>query len=265
MRTWLPLTPSTVTVTSSPIINVSPTRLVRISISLSSLLPPTRGIGIQYAAERTRITPIDNTYHAHARNANASAPLLLGNDCLESTPTASPLALERRAWEAFTVRTVTRYSPSWHAARHKTLSDGLAAFHFCGTGLRVEAECRMQRADTQFQIFLVDHDGNLDLRGGDHLNVDPFIGQGTEHPCRDAGMRTHADTDQRDLADLRGAADFAGSQLLAHRLGDLEGALVIGGQDREGEIGQPFGADVLDNHVHFDIGVRHRPQDGAGD
>ena len=31
-RTWLPLTPSTVTVTESPIIRVSPTRRVRISI-----------------------------------------------------------------------------------------------------------------------------------------------------------------------------------------------------------------------------------------
>ena len=33
IRTWLPLTPSTVTVTSLPIIRVSPTRLVKISIS----------------------------------------------------------------------------------------------------------------------------------------------------------------------------------------------------------------------------------------
>src|SRR5665213_998501 len=34
-RTWLPLTPRTVTVTSLPIITVSPTRLVKISILLS--------------------------------------------------------------------------------------------------------------------------------------------------------------------------------------------------------------------------------------
>src|SRR5690606_25744600 len=32
MRTWLPLTPSTVTVTESPIIRVSPTRRVRINM-----------------------------------------------------------------------------------------------------------------------------------------------------------------------------------------------------------------------------------------
>src|SRR5689334_5106923 len=38
MRTWLPFTPNTVTVTSFPIITVSPTRLVRISMLLSPLL-----------------------------------------------------------------------------------------------------------------------------------------------------------------------------------------------------------------------------------
>src|SRR5690606_3690101 len=36
MRTWLPFTPNTVTVTSSPTIRVSPTRRVRISIPFSS-------------------------------------------------------------------------------------------------------------------------------------------------------------------------------------------------------------------------------------
>src|SRR5690606_1405313 len=35
-RTWLPLTPSTVTVTSSPTTRVSPTRLVKINILLSN-------------------------------------------------------------------------------------------------------------------------------------------------------------------------------------------------------------------------------------
>src|SRR5690606_592500 len=35
MRTWLPFTPNTVTVTSSPTIRVSPTRRVRISIPFS--------------------------------------------------------------------------------------------------------------------------------------------------------------------------------------------------------------------------------------
>src|SRR5690606_33665562 len=45
MRTWLPLTPSTVTVTASPIIRVSPTRRVRISMGVLSLADAL-GVGI---------------------------------------------------------------------------------------------------------------------------------------------------------------------------------------------------------------------------
>jgi hypothetical protein len=49
MRTWFPLTPNTVTVTSFPIITVSPTRLVKINIICAPQLPR------HFAVQRTEL------------------------------------------------------------------------------------------------------------------------------------------------------------------------------------------------------------------
>ncbi len=40
---------------------------------------------------------------------------------------------------------------------------------------------------------------NLDLAGGDHLDVDALLGQRAEHPLGDARLRGHAQPDDRDL------------------------------------------------------------------
>ena len=47
-----------------------------------------------------------------------------------------------------------------------------------------------------------DHAGDLDRRGGDHLDVDLLFAEGLEHLRRDAGMAAHAGADHRDLAHL---------------------------------------------------------------
>ncbi len=45
----------------------------------------------------------------------------------------------------------------------------------------VEFERGVQRPYGQFEVFLGNHDGNLDFRGGDHLDVDALACQGLEH------------------------------------------------------------------------------------
>src|SRR3546814_15805964 len=75
MRTWLPLTPSTVTVTESPIIRVSPTRRVRTNIYPSPSVPS--------APAARPVLPLDCPQNAYssvqrppsrAANAHAHAP-----------------------------------------------------------------------------------------------------------------------------------------------------------------------------------------------
>ena len=57
----------------------------------------------------------------------------------------------------------------------------------------------MQRAHRQLGIGRVDQHADLDLGGGDGLDVDALLGQRLEHLCGDAGMAAHADADDRDL------------------------------------------------------------------
>src|SRR5579872_273061 len=65
----------------------------------------------------------------------------------------------------------------------------------------IEAIGGMEGTERQFRIFLGDEDAHLDLGGGNHLDIDPLLGQGAEHLLRHAGVRAHADPDHRDLGD----------------------------------------------------------------
>ena len=52
----------------------------------------------------------------------------------------------------------------------------------------------------------VDHDGDLDLGGGDHLGVDPLRREHLEHARCDAGVRAHPDAHDRHFRDVELAA-----------------------------------------------------------
>ena len=52
----------------------------------------------------------------------------------------------------------------------------------------VEPESLVKDSHCQFKVFFVDDDRYLDLRGGDHLDVDAFFGQCAEHLAGDAGV-----------------------------------------------------------------------------
>jgi len=49
-------------------------------------------------------------------------------------------------------------------------------------------KCFMQHAHCQFHVFFIDNHRNLDFRGGDHLNIDAFLGQGAEHLTGDTDV-----------------------------------------------------------------------------
>src|SRR5260221_882354 len=58
--------------------------------------------------------------------------------------------------------------------RQRRLSRALGWFMPSGC---VEAVGRMQRANRKLGVFLGDENAHLDLRGGDHLDVDAFLGK----------------------------------------------------------------------------------------
>ncbi len=79
-------------------------------------------------------------------------------------------------------------------------------------------------------------------------------------------MAAHADADNTHLADLGVAHDFLRAQPGQHFfLEQFDRAGVVVAIDREAEVGFSVLADVLDNHVDFDVGVGHGAQDLVGD
>jgi len=60
----------------------------------------------------------------------------------------------------------------------------------------------MDGLDRLLAVLLVDEDGDLDLRGGDHADVDAGACQSLEHLGSDACGGRHAGADDGDLCDL---------------------------------------------------------------
>src|SRR6185369_3518761 len=69
--------------------------------------------------------------------------------------------------------------------------------------LVVQVEGLVEGANRKLHVLLVDHHAGLDLARGDHLDVDALLAQHAEHAARHADVRTHADADDRHLADAR--------------------------------------------------------------
>ena len=65
----------------------------------------------------------------------------------------------------------------------------------------------MDRVDRLIRIAEFDQYRNLDLAGGDHLDVDVCFGERLEHLGRDARVGLHPRADDRDLGDVVVADD----------------------------------------------------------
>src|SRR3954447_5104163 len=63
----------------------------------------------------------------------------------------------------------------------------------CPQSRRIEAIDAVQRPHCELGIGGIDQDRDLDLGGGDRLDVDPLLGQRLEHLGGNAGMAAHAD------------------------------------------------------------------------
>src|SRR5690606_23620760 len=71
-----------------------------------------------------------------------------------------------------------------------------------GLALGVEVEGSVHRSHGIVELVGAGHDGHADLRGGDHLDVDPGVAQRPEELRGDARARLHARAHERELADL---------------------------------------------------------------
>ncbi|CWT62449.1 Uncharacterised protein [Neisseria meningitidis] len=90
------------------------------------------------------------------------------------------------------------------------------------------------------------------------MDVDTLFGERAEDFGGYTDVRTHTQTDCRDfaygvVAINRNRADT----VLAFRQ-DFQSLLVIAARYGKGKIGCAFAADILDNHIDFDVGIGNR-------
>src|SRR5438045_7623389 len=78
--------------------------------------------------------------------------------------------------------------------RHSAASDELL--------LLAQPEAIMKRAHRELRVLLMHDAAHLDLARRDRLDVDPFVREDLEHLRRDAGVRAHAEADDRHLHDV---------------------------------------------------------------
>ena len=124
----------------------------------------------------------------------------------------------------------------------------------------------MQGADGQLHVFFINHDRGLDFAGGNHLNVDALFAQGAEHFAGDAHVAAHANAHDGDFANFGVALHIGrtqrGQDFFFQQVG---GAGKVVAVDGEAEVGFAILADVLDDHVHFNVGFCHSAQNLVGD
>src|SRR5207253_10189499 len=102
----------------------------------------------------------------------------------------------------------------------------------------IELERLVQHAHGELGVLLLDHHGDLDLGGRDHLDVDALLRQGAEHLRGDAGVRAHAHADDRHLGDLLVAGDVAALDVRLHlAFEDLHRLGVVAAVHGEGHVG----------------------------
>src|SRR6516164_11071726 len=118
----------------------------------------------------------------------------------------------------------------------------------------------VERAHRQLSVFQTDHHRNLDLRGGNHLDIDSLTGEHFEHPRGDAGMGSHTYAHDRYFRNLVLVAHAGRTDLDTDALHQLQGAGQIVAVDGEGQVGAAIGAGVLNDHIHHDVGRGDRTE-----
>ena len=123
----------------------------------------------------------------------------------------------------------------------------------------------MQASHRQFQELFLDNHRNLDFRGGDHLDIDALLGQRGKHLAGNTGVGAHANPHYRYLGDFVVAAHFTGTSVPRPpaRSTFLGARQVIAATVK---VKSPWFvvADVLHDHVHFNIGFTDRAQNLVG-
>ena len=90
------------------------------------------------------------------------------------------------------------------------------------------------------------------------MDVDAFFGEGAEDFGSNADVRTHTQADCGDFAHGVVAVDGGGTDAVLQFGQDFDGLFVLAARYGEGEIGSAFAADILDDHVDFDVGIGNR-------
>ncbi len=74
-------------------------------------------------------------------------------------------------------------------------------------------------------------------------------------------MRAHTDTDNGDLGDVFITLDAAGTHFLGRLLDDFDRLFIVSLGDRKSQVRVAVAGDILNDHVHRDIGVGERRED----
>ena len=123
----------------------------------------------------------------------------------------------------------------------------------------------MYGADRGIQIRVPADYRHPDLRGRDHFDVHPGIGQRREKRGGHAGVRAHAGADQRHLADVVVEEQALETHFLLYLLQRRQGGRPVAGRQREGDVGAAgaLGRHVLHDHVEVGLGQRHGLEDAG--
>src|SRR5690349_979988 len=113
----------------------------------------------------------------------------------------------------------------------------------------IEVEHLVQHAHGELGVLLVDDDGDLDLRCGNHLDVDAVCGKRREGCARDASVGAHADVNVRHFGGLVNAHDLTRFDVGANRAKYLKWFLKVVSMYGERKIGEPVMTHFLQDHV----------------
>ena len=98
----------------------------------------------------------------------------------------------------------------------------------------------------------INENGNLDLAGGDHADVDPLARQRQEHLSSHPLFPRHADADDRHLRHRIVVRHACGAEFLGDGPGDVERLGEIVGRDGKGDVGESLLGEILHDHVDGD-------------
>ena len=109
-------------------------------------------------------------------------------------------------------------------------------------------------------VRLVDDDADLDLAGGDHVDVDVLAADGLEHAGSHARVALHACADNADLRAVLVDLDLAAAKTALVLLQKRERAFGVVKRDGEDQVLGAVGAGALQNDIHVDVALREQAE-----